>query len=58
MKTLTLAALVTLFSTGASFAGFKVPKSLHTPATLEAAQAEAGNEKKAMAFLYSDPGTT
>lgn len=58
MKTLTLAALVTLFSAGASFAGFKVPKNLHTPETLEAAKAEAAKEKKAVAFLYSDPGTT
>lgn len=58
MKTLTLAVLVTALSAGASFAGFKVPKSIHTPETLEAAKAEAAKEKKALAFLYSDPGTT
>lgn len=58
MKTPTLAVLLLISVAGFASAGFKVPKNLHTPETLEAAKTEAANEKKGIAILYSNPGTT
>ncbi len=58
MKASTLAVFALCSAASLAFAGFKVPKNIHTPETLEAAKTEAANEKKGIAILYSNPGTT
>jgi hypothetical protein len=57
MKNLIL-LVMSLAAATAVQAGFKVPKNVHTPLTLEAAKTEAGNEKKAIAVLLSNSTTT
>jgi hypothetical protein len=58
MKSILSSLTVMFLAAATAQAGFKVPKNVHTPATLEAAKAEAAKEKKPLAVLYSDPGST
>jgi len=42
----------------AAFASFEVPNDVYPTAQLKKAQADAKAKKKAVTFLYTDPGST
>jgi len=50
--------LVILISAASALAGFKVPSSVFTTSELAEAQTKAQEEGKAIAFVYTNAGST
>ena len=51
-------SIVLLITTAVSFAGFKLPSSVFTSNKITEASAKAKEEGKALAFVYTDAGST
>ena len=51
-------SIVLLITTAVSIAGFKLPSSVFTASKITEASAKAKEDGKALAFVYTDAGST